>query len=141
VKPVSAALLAAATPSFGPAVVSLFGVQVPVLALTLAVGGLLMARAIAPPPLRKLNKRQELALTILLLILLFLIVTGQLGTGEPLGGGMATVWGIGLGFSGLLVVEFFGDRALAMLRAMLGRDERTFQQRDYPDDERSRDDR
>ena len=120
-KPVGAAILAAATPTFGPAMVSLFGVDVPVLALSLSVGGLLMARAIAPPPLRKLTKRQELALTILLLIVLFLIVTGSFGT-EPLGAGMATIWGIGLGFSGLLVVEFFGDRVLAMLRAMFGKD-------------------
>lgn len=102
--------------------VSLFGVDVPVLALSLSIGGLLMSRAIAPPPLRKLSKRQEIALTFLLLILLFLIVTGSLGGGEPLGAGMATIWGIGLGFSGLLVVEFFGDRVLAMLRAMFGKD-------------------
>lgn len=102
--------------------VSLFGVDVPVLALSLSIGGLLMARAIAPPPLRKLSRRQEVALTTLLLILLFLIVTGNIGSGKPIGAGMATIWGIGLGFSGLLVVEFFGDRVLSMLRVMFGKD-------------------
>ena len=121
-KPVAAALLAAATPAFGPAIISLFGVDVPVLAVGLSVGGLLMARAIAPPPLRKLNRRQEIALTLLLVVILFLLVTGQIGTGEPLGAGMATIWGIGLGFSGLLVIEFFGDRVLAMLRALFGKE-------------------
>ena len=53
-------------------------------------------------------------------MVLFLIVTGELGGGDPLGPGMATVWGIGLGFSGLLAVEFFGERIRAMLTALMG---------------------
>ena len=110
---------AALAPAFGPAVVTLFGIDVPILALALSVGGLILARMIAPPPLRKLSGRQEVALTVLLLIILFLIVTGQMPFlgGRPLGAGMAVIWGVGLGFSGLLVVEFFGQRVLAMLRA------------------------
>jgi hypothetical protein len=115
---VSAAAVAA--PAFGPALVTLFGVEVPVLALFLSVCGLLLARAIAPPPLRKLSRRQEVALTILLLIILFLIVTGQLFGTKPLGAGLSVIWGVGLGFSGLLAIEFFGQRSLAMLRAALG---------------------
>ena len=113
-------VFAVVAPAFGPAVVTLFGVNIPVVALGLSVAGLLLARMIAPPPLRKLNGKQELALTMLLLIVLFLIVTGNLfGEGEPLGAGMAVIWGIGLGFSGLLAIEFFGQRVLAMLRALL----------------------
>jgi hypothetical protein len=34
---------------------------------------------------------------------------------------MAVVWSIGLGFSGLLVIEFFGERVMAALRALLGK--------------------
>ena len=110
-------------PSFGPAIVTVLGVDVPVLALALSVAGLLLARSIAPPPLRKLNGRQELALTALLLIILFLIVTGTkpLGFGEPIGAGMAVIWGVGLGFSGLLAIEFFSERVMAILKAMLGK--------------------
>ena len=111
----------AASPTFGPALVTVFGIDVPVLALALSAFGLLFARTLTPTPLRKLEKRQEWALTILLLIILFLIVTGQLGgDGKPMGGGMATVWGIGLGFSGLMVIEFFGERVMAILRAIVG---------------------
>jgi hypothetical protein len=112
---------AVAAPAFGPAVVTLFGIDVPVLALALSVAGLVLARFIAPPPLRRLTGWQEAALTLLLLIVLFLVVTGQfpgLG-GKPLGAGMAVIWGVGLGFSGLLVIEFFGKRVVAMLKAML----------------------
>lgn len=116
-------VVAVAAPTFGPAIVTLFGVDVPVVGLALSVGGLLLARMIAPPPLRKLNLRQETALTSLLLIVLFLIVTGQMfGGGKPLGAGMAVIWGIGLGFSGLLAIEVFGDRVMAMVRAALGKE-------------------
>lgn len=105
-----ATIASIAAPSFGPAVVTLFGQDVPVLAMTLSGVGLLLARYIAPPPLRKLTKKQEVALTALLMLILFLIVTGSIGTGEPLGVGMSVVWAISLGLSGLVAVEKLGDR-------------------------------
>lgn len=114
------AVAAVVAPTFGPAIITLFGINVPVLGLFLSIGGLLLARTIAPPPLRKLNKGQETALTILLVIVLFLIVTGQLfGGGKPLGAGLAVIWGIGLGFSGLMAIELFGTRVMAMVRAII----------------------
>jgi hypothetical protein len=122
-KELPAAFAVAAAPSFGPAVVSIYGIEVPVLALGLSISALLLSRWIAPPPLRKLTREQQVALTMLLMIFLFLAVTGQMpliGTGQPLGPGMAVVWGAGLGFSGLFAVEIMGERVRAMLRAMLG---------------------
>lgn len=113
-----------AAPTIGPAVVTVFGAQVPVLALALSIAALLLARWIAPPPLRRLSREQQVALTLLLLIFLFLAVTGQLpliGNGQPLGAGMAVVWGAGLGFSGLMAVELMSKRVLAMLEAMFGK--------------------
>ena len=110
-------------PSFGPAVVTAFGTDVPILALALSVLALLLSRWIAPPPLRALTKPQEVALTALLLIFLFMAVTGHMpliGTGKPLTVGMAVVWGAGLGFSGLLIVEIVGERVRDMIRTMLG---------------------
>ena len=114
------AAAAVAAPAFGPAMVTVFGVDVPIVALGLSVAGLVLARFIAPPPLRRLTRWQETALTALLLILLFLMVTGEFPGfgGKPLGAGMAVIWGVGLGFSGLLVVEFFGARVMAVLKAM-----------------------
>lgn len=112
-------------PTFGPAVVTAFGVDIPVLALALSMTSLLLARWIAPPPLRKLSAKEEAALTMLLLIFLFLAVTGHvplIGNQKPLGPGMAVVWGAGLGFSGLLVVELMGERVMAMLRAAFGKE-------------------
>lgn len=110
---------AVVAPSFGPAIIQVFGVDIPILALSLAIVGLLLARKIAPPPARKLTKGQEIALTALLVIILFVIVTGQV-TGNPLGVGAAVVWSVGLGFSGLLVVEFFGSRTMKAIQALLG---------------------
>lgn len=110
---------ATVAPSLGPAIVTVFGIDVPVLAMVLSGAGLLLARYIAPPPLRRLSRKQHAALTALLLIVLFLIVTGSF-TGTALEPGMAVVWGVGLGFSGLIAVEIFADRVRAMLKAMLG---------------------
>lgn len=116
--------IAIVAPSIGPAIVTVFGIDVPIMALCLSVAGLVLARVVAPPPLRKLSRVQEVALTLLLLVVLFLIVTGEIGGNGPLGPGMATVWGIGLGFSGLLSIEFFGDRIRAMLAALIGGSEK-----------------
>ena len=113
---------ATVAPSIGPVVVTVLGSNVPVLALLLAGAGLLLARAIVPPSLRRLTWWQHAALTALLMIVLFLIVTGEF-TGEPMRPGMAVVVGIGLGFSGLVAIELFADRAMAAIRALLGKSE------------------
>jgi hypothetical protein len=105
--------------SIGPAQVSLFGTEIPILPLALGFLGLILARTLAPPAVRRLTRVQQVALTALLAILLFLIVTGSF-TGVPLDAGMAVVWGIGLGFSGLLSIEFMGERCMAALRTMIG---------------------
>ena len=122
-KPAVAAGVNAVAPSLGPAIVTIFGIDVPVLALGLSIAALMLARFIAPPPLRKLTRAQQWALTLLLMIFLFLAVTGSLpliGSGEPMGAGMAVVTGAGLGFSGLLVVEIMQKRVLAMIEALFG---------------------
>lgn len=124
---------ALAAPSVGPAMITLFGIDIPVMAMCLSVAGLILARVIAPPPLRKLTRTQEVCLTLLLLLVLFLITTGQISScsiralfghdncpAVPLGAGMASIWGIGLGFSGLLAIEFFGARFMAAFRAIFG---------------------
>jgi hypothetical protein len=120
VKPLAGAAVMIAAPSVGPAIITIFGTQIPILALGLSIASLLLARWVAPPPLRKLTREQQVALTLLLLIFLFLAVTGEMpivGTGKPLGVGMAVVWGAGLGFSGLFAVEIMGERVRSMLRA------------------------
>ena len=110
-----------AGPSFGPAVFTLFGTEIPILAMALSFAGLLLARFVGPPPSRELTRWQELVVTAILAILLFLIVTGELpADSEPLGVGMAVAWGVGLGLSGLLALEFMGDRVMDALRALFG---------------------
>lgn len=116
-------MTAVAAPSFGPTVLVVFGLELPVAALVLSLIGLYLSRYIAPKSTRKLTSKQEAALTVLLTVILVIIVAGEfplLGDGEPLGVGMATIWGVGLGTSGLLVVELLGARIMAALRAMAG---------------------
>lgn len=116
----AAATSIAVAPSFGPAVVTLLGLDIPIMALMLSVLGLVLARKVAPPSRRKLTPVQERCLTALLALLLLLIVTGQIG-GKRLGVGMGLIWGIGLGTSGLLVIEFFGEYVMNLLYAIFGR--------------------
>lgn len=107
------------SPTIGPALITLFGLDVPVLSFGLSLAGLMLARFLAPAPSRRrLNRRQEAALTVLLSILLLLLVSGRFG-GGMMGEGIAVVWGIGLGFSGLLVIETIGSRILAAIQALL----------------------
>ena len=112
-------LAIAATPSFGPAIVTVFGIDVPVLALGLSVLTLLLTRQIAKPPPRALSKIQEACLTLLLLILLFLIVTGNLFVSRPVGVGTAVVWAIGLGLSGILILELIASSVTDWIRRLI----------------------
>ena len=121
-KPAAAAVPLA--PSIGPAIVTVAGVNIPPLALILSIAALLLARFIAPPSLEKMAREQEWALTGLLVLILFLAVTGELplvGQGEPMGAGMAVVTGIGIGFSGLLTIRLISDRVAAAIKAFFGR--------------------
>jgi Ca2+/Na+ antiporter len=113
-------LMAVLAPSFGPAVFTLFGVNIPIITFAMSCIGLLLAREIGPEPTRKLTRRQNVALTSLLLVITFMFVTGSFGMDQP-ERGVAVAFSIGLGFSGLLAVQIFGDFVIARLKAMLGR--------------------
>lgn len=122
-KPAASVVASLAAPTAGPAIVSVAGINVPVLALCLSIAALVLARTVAPPPLRKLTRMQEVALTLLLLIFLFVAVIGEtpfLGNGKPMGPGMAVCWGCGLGFSGLLIVELAGRWVSEKMRSLFG---------------------
>ena len=110
------AAAAVSAPSFGPSIVTLFGTDVPVLALCTSLAGVVLARIVSPASLRRLSWIQHIALTLLLLLMMFALVAGfQLGVG------MATVMGVGLGLSGMVAVEMVADRALASLSLVLDR--------------------
>lgn len=118
-KEAAGAVVAVASPSFGPAVLTIFGLDIPIMAFGLSMMALLLARSIAPASRRKLTRNQEIALSVLLVMVLLMVVTGQFTDGEPMAAGMALVWGIGLGTSGLLCIEFFGSWVVDMLRRIL----------------------
>lgn len=114
---------AIAAPSLGPTILVVFGLKLPIAALALSLVGLLLARYVKPRSASHLSPGQERALTLLLALILIVIVAGEfpwLGDGEPLGVGMATAWGIGLGTSGILAVDLIGGRIMRGLRAAFG---------------------
>jgi peptidoglycan/LPS O-acetylase OafA/YrhL len=110
-------LTVAVVPAIGPAVVTLWGHDIPVMSMVLSFSGLMLARLLSPPRVPKLRRTQEVALTGLLLLILFVIISGSLlPDNKPLEPGWAVLWAIGLGFSGLAAVEFINDR----IRGMMG---------------------
>lgn len=114
---------AISAPSVGPTILVVFGLKLPIAALALSLVGLLLARYIKPRSASHLTPGQERALTFLLALILVIIVAGEfpmLGDGEPLGVGMATAWGIGLGTSGILAVDLIGSRIMRGIRAAFG---------------------
>lgn len=113
-------MAAITAPSIGPTVLIVFGLKLPIAAVALALIGLLLSRYIAPKSARRLSLGQERALTVLLALVLVVIVAGEFPgmSGKPLGVGMATAFGIGLGTSGLLAVEFLGGRIMKALRML-----------------------
>lgn len=104
-----------AAPSIGPAIVTVFGEAIPLMAMSLSIAGLVLARMVAPPSKGPTTKGRAVALTTLLCV----IDVAAVLTLKP-GPGMAVAAGVGLGFSGILAVQFFGDRVKAVLSAMTG---------------------
>jgi len=107
------ATVAITAPAIGPAIVQIFGESVPLMAMGLSLAGVVLARFIAPPAKRVLSRVQTWALTLLLCVIDFAAVV----TLQP-GSGMAVVYGVGLGFSGMLTIEFFGRRVTHVLKAL-----------------------
>ncbi len=112
------AILIVVSPSIGPAIVTVLGIDIPVAAFVLSFIALLMARSVAKPSKRSLSKVQDVCVTGALAILLFTIVTGELLIPQP-GVGMSVVWGLGLGLSGLLIIEMCAEFVVKFLRAFL----------------------
>lgn len=95
--------LAATLPATGPVIVQLLGYDVPVLSAVVGVVGVVLALDLAPPPPRRLNRRQKWALRVLaILLILCLVIYDQKNPFITLG------WAIGLGFSAYTVVELLG---------------------------------
>jgi hypothetical protein len=109
----SAAIVAA--PSLGPAVITILGESIPLMAMGLSIAGLILARLVAPPPKLPMSRHRAVALTALLCV----IDAAAVITMQP-GAGMAVATGVGLGFSGMLAVQFFGDRVGLILNAIAG---------------------
>lgn len=103
-------------PSFGPPLIVIFGFDVPVLSALFGVLGVLLARRVAPPSAvdARLGREGRAALTVLLALgVLALIIAGQK---QPI---VALGWSIGLGFSGIAVVELLASAVMGSARVAL----------------------
>lgn len=100
-------------PSFGPPIVIVSGVQIPVFSALFGVIGLLLARRVAPASAAgaKLGRTGNAALTALLAMgILALVIAGQKQPFVALG------WALGLGYSGLGIVELVARGVVTIAR-------------------------
>jgi len=107
---------AAAAAASGPVMVNLLGYPVPVLAALLSVLGVILASLIAPPPPRPLARWQMVALVTLLCIL----VVGLVITDPDRSLVVSTCWAIGIGYTGLPIIQAIQERIFPRVADLAG---------------------
>jgi hypothetical protein len=95
-------LIYAAAAAAGPVMVDVLGYQLPLLSAGLSVLGVVLATIISPPP--ALSMLQRVALTGLLVLLMLALVISDPAR-SPI---MNTCWAIGIGYTGLPIIEAIG---------------------------------
>lgn len=95
-------LIYSAAAAAGPVMVDVLGYQLPLLSAGLSVLGVVLATIISPPP--ALSMLQRVALTALLILLMLGIVISDPAR-SPV---MTTCWAIGIGYTGLPIIEAIG---------------------------------
>lgn len=104
-----------AAPAWGPPVVELFGVDIPIASMAFSLFGLWMARGVSSA--REGKSPGGLYLTgTLTIILIGLIVEKQ---PTP---GMAVAWGVGIGASGIVAVDLLKERVINVIKALTGKE-------------------
>lgn len=111
-----------------PPIINFVGITIPIAALFFGLLSLVLVRYVKPnvPSASEqtpLTPAQNRAVTGILAILLCVIITGEVPflESEPLGVGMAVLWGIGLGTTGMLAIDLIGDWARTMMQRVFGR--------------------
>ena len=110
-----------------PPVINAFGIEIPVAATAMGMLSLVLVRYVKPTVPSdnsdtSVTPMQNRAVTGVLAILLFVIIAGEVPFIEtdPLGLGMAVIWGIGLGTCGMLAIDLIGEKVKRMLGRLLG---------------------
>lgn len=95
----------------GPPAILLWGVTIPTVSALFGVVGVVVGQWLAPASAEPLgcSKRSALMIALQGIALGIVMATGQ----QPL---VAMGWGIGLGFSGLSVMQALGDEAMSGLK-------------------------
>lgn len=98
----------AAAAASGPVLVNVLGYPFPALAALFSVAGVILASLIAPPPPRALSRGQTAALVTLLCIL----VVALAATDPHRSLVVSTCWAIGIGYTGLPLIQSIQERIL-----------------------------
>lgn len=111
------AAIPATVPAWGPPVVELFGANIPIASMTLSLVGLMMARGVSAAREGRSPGGWYLTGTLAML-LVGLVIERQPGPG------MAIAWGVGIGASGIVLVDLVRDWFLDKVRRLTGREKK-----------------
>jgi hypothetical protein len=109
----AAAVAVATSPAWGPAVVEVLGLSIPVASTLLSILGVVLARLVVGA--REGWKAGDIALTGALCLIAFALVT-ELRPGP----GVAVAWGVGIGASGFGVIELLRKGASELMKRLAG---------------------
>lgn len=107
-------LIYAAAAAVGPVTIDVLGYDLPVLSAIISVLGVVLASMIAPPP--PFSWPKKIALTALLVLLMLALVISD-PTRSPL---LSTAWAIGIGYTGLPIIQAISDRIFARTADLTG---------------------
>ena len=100
-------------PSYGPESVMVFGQNVPLASMVLSILGLVMARLVAAQT-DKVKGGHRWLTPLLVIILVALVIDRQPGPS------MATAYGVGIGSSGIVLINLLGDKIQKLFASMFG---------------------
>lgn len=106
----------ATIPAWGPPIVELFGVNIPIASMVLSLVGLMMARGVASAREQKAPGGAYLTGT-LIMVTIGLVIERQPGPG------MAVAWGVGIGASGIVIYDIVRDWVADKFRKLFGKTE------------------
>lgn len=105
----------ATAPAWGPPIIEVFGVDIPVASMVLSLIGLMMARGVSAAREGATPGGKYLTGTLAMVVVALVIER------QPTPG-MAIAWGVGIGASGILLFDLARDTFMGYARKILGRE-------------------
>jgi uncharacterized membrane protein len=103
----------------GPLMIDLWGVQVPALSMVLGLAAVIIVRVMLMSKEYRDDKSfwyYNISMTLLMALITFCVIADQ-----KFGPGLSVMMGVGIGASGVVLVDLLKDRAQGVIKALIGK--------------------